>query len=115
MPDVQFPRRIAKLKPRKQSNTCPAHRAWVRKHSCSVPGCARMPIEAAHVRKDTHAGLSLKPSDRWVISLCAHHHREQHNVGERAFERRYSIDLAALAQEFARRSPHHTKLLRSGL
>jgi hypothetical protein len=45
-----------------------------------------------------------------VISLCVLHHREQHLVGEAAFERKHCVDLAHLASEFARRSPHWRKL-----
>jgi hypothetical protein len=52
----------------------------------------------------------MKPSDRWTISLCAFHHRQQHDIGEIAFEDKYSICLSELAKEFARRSPHWQKL-----
>lgn len=90
--------------------SCPGHRAWVRKHHCSVPGCDRRPIECAHVRRGTGGGMGLKPPDRWVVSLCSHHHAEQHRLGERRFEQRYQIELAALAREFARRSPHRKTL-----
>jgi hypothetical protein len=62
------------------------------------------------VRKGTDGGQGLKPSDRWAISLCREHHAEQHRIGETAFEKRYGFDLLALAQEFARRSPHWAKL-----
>lgn len=55
----------------------------------------------------------MKPSDRWAVSLCAMHHREQHRIGEPAFERRYGVDLRSLAAEFARRSPHWLKLRRA--
>ena len=65
-----------------------------------------LPIECAHVRCGTDGGKALKPSDRWTLSLCRCHHAEQHHIGERAFEKRYGLDLLALAQEFARRSPH---------
>lgn len=54
--------------------------------------------------------MGLKPTDRWVVGLCAQHHREQHDVGEDVFEKQYAIDLAALAVEFVRRSPHREKL-----
>jgi hypothetical protein len=53
--------------------------------------------------------MALKPSDKWVISLCPDHHREQHQIGEPEFERRYGICLADLASEFSRRSPHRAK------
>ena len=89
---------------------CPAHRAWVRRHHCSVPGCDQLPVECAHVRTGTDGGTALKPSDCWVISLCRRHHAEQHRIGETAFAKRYGLDLIELAQEFCRRSPHADKL-----
>jgi hypothetical protein len=55
-------------------------------------------------------GISLKPSDQWTVSLCHQHHREQHLVGEKAFQSRYAIDLYELAMEFKRRSPHRKVL-----
>ena len=85
--------------------SCPTHRAWVRKHHCSVPGCLVLPIECAHVRRGTDGGTSLKPSDRWSISLCADHHREQHGLGEATFEQKYGLDLVELAKALAERSP----------
>ena len=110
MLEIRFPRRLPKSKTQRRQLSCPAHRSWVRKHACSVRGCLGTPIEAAHVRIGTHAGVGRKPSDRWVISLCVFHHREQHEVGERSFARKHSIDLTSLAEEFARRSPHRSKL-----
>lgn len=50
--------------------------------------------------------MGLKPSDRWSLSLCRQHHAEQHRVGEPAFEQAYGIDLADIANTFARLSPH---------
>jgi hypothetical protein len=38
--------------------------------------------------------------------LCRAHHAEQHRIGERAFAVRYGVDLKALAEAFAHRSPH---------
>lgn len=52
----------------------------------------------------------MKPSDRWVVSLCWYHHREQHLIGEDAFETKYDLDLKGLSSEFVRRSPHRLKL-----
>lgn len=112
MPSVVLPRSLTTPKLKRATLTCPAHRAWVRRHHCCVPGCQRLPIEAAHVRSGTDGGLGLKPSDKWVISLCAAHHREQHQIGERAFEATHGIDLKAFAQQFACRSPHWHKLTR---
>ncbi len=89
---------------------CPAHRAWVRGHECSVPNCNGRPIECAHVRRGTGGGTSMKPSDRWCISLCADCHKYQHCIGEKSFERWAGISMKTLAEEFARKSPHWPKL-----
>lgn len=104
-----LPPRIQKPK-RESSKRCPAHRAWVRSHQCSVPGCALMPIEAAHVRIGTDGGMATKPGDAWCISLCRDHHTQQHNMGERSFEAAHKIDMKALAQAFAKASPHRSRL-----
>ena len=95
----------------REERSCPGHRAWVRRHHCIVPGCLVSQIECAHVRRGTDGGVGLKPSDRWTVSLCRTHHAEQHRVGEQEFERRYGLDLARLASEFARLSPHRRQLL----
>ena len=107
----QFPKRLERERTRQPPDReCAAHRAWVRRHHCCVPGCFDRPIDCAHVRRDTDGGTGLKPSDRWIISLCRAHHIEQHQVGEAAFERQYGIDLRELAIAFARRSPHRRRL-----
>lgn len=94
----------------------PAHRAWVRLHGCIVPGCDRLPIECAHIRKgvpaDEAGGVGIKPHDRWCVSMCGGpggHHAEQHTLGEKTFASKYGLDLVALAREFARQSPHRAK------
>jgi hypothetical protein len=107
---ARLPRYIKPTKAVLEARSCPAHRAWVRRHACCVPSCSRHPVECAHVRGGTDGGVALKPSDQWAISLCAHHHAEQHMIGEREFERRYGICLIDLASEFARRSPHRGRL-----
>src|SRR6478672_12962551 len=108
MPELRFPRQLPS---KRNSRTCAAHRAWVRRHRCCVRGCVGLPIECAHVRSGTDGGLGLKPSDRWTISLCRSHHLEQHEIGETAFEARYELNLRELAGEFSRRSPYRIKML----
>ena len=110
MANVHLPPRIVRERLALSPRSCPAHRAWVRKHRCSVPSCLAGPIECAHVRSGTDGGCALKPSDRWTISLCRAHHAEQHRIGELAFEKLYELDLIALAQAFAARSPHRRLL-----
>lgn len=110
MPELVFPRELSKPRPKPTVRSCLGHRVWVRRHACCVRGCGRSPIESAHVRGGADGGIGMKPSDRWTISLCAYHHLEQHSIGEREFEDRYSLDLTGLAIEFARRSPFRCKL-----
>lgn len=107
-----LPRRLPRVDKRRVPRVCAAHRRWVRSHHCCVPECRRAPIECAHVRSGTGGGVGLKPSDRWVISLCRFHHQEQHELGETRFEARHGISLRDLATLFARRSPNWQKLAR---
>src|SRR5690349_7683781 len=107
MPELRFPQCLPREQPKKKtSRTCAGHRAWVRRHRCSVPGCKQLPIECAHVRTGTNGGLDLRPSDRWCVSMCRDHHTEQHKIGEAAFEVRYEVDLTELARHFAKISPY---------
>ena len=100
-----LPKRIAK-KPRREAQVrCPAHRAWVRSHTCSISGCDGRPIECAHVRIGTDGGTGLKPGDGFCLSLCSTHHRESHSLGEESFERKHGLDLKKLAAKFAAASP----------
>lgn len=82
----------------------PRHRKFVRSHACSVPGCADGPIVFAHIRTAENAGTGIKPADWHGVSLCDGHHQESHR-GEKTFQRKYRIDLKAIAREFANKSP----------
>lgn len=108
---MALPRRLDQKSHRENAGKrSPGHCNFVRSHECSVPGCGGRPIEVAHVRTGTGGGMAVKPSDRWVISLCRDHHSEQHRIGERSFETAAGINMKALAEEFARQSPHWPKL-----
>lgn len=51
-----------------------------------------MPIEAAHVRLGSGAGLGQKPDDFRAVPLCGGlggHHSVQHRQGEETFWRTY--------------------------
>ena len=88
----------------------PQHLAWIRGHECVLNGLACMGrLEAAHVRTGTDGGTSVKPSDSWTLPLCSYHHLLQHNMGETNFERRYGINMKAIASELWQRSPHRRK------
>jgi hypothetical protein len=47
--------------------------------------------------------MGQKPDDWRVVSLCAEHHRRQHNIGEQYFWR--GIDVEVLIDEFCAASP----------
>lgn len=105
---MALPRRIPKQRNRSERWRSQAHCNFVRSHECVVPGCDRRPIEVAHVRSGSDAGLGRKPSDYFTVSMCGGpmgHHSEQHRIGEGPFERKHGIDLHALAAEFAAASP----------
>lgn len=109
---MALPRRIPKQKNRSERWRSPAHCNFVREHECCVPGCTNRPIEVAHVRNGSDAGMGRKPSDFYTISLCSHHHAEQHGIGEVSFANWYKIDLHALANEFAEASPKAAEIRR---
>lgn len=107
---MALPARIDRKSHREDVNRrSPAHRAWVRGHACCACG-SQAGIECAHVRDGTGGGMSMKPSDRWCISLCRNCHHEQHTIGEASFGRKHGINMKALAIEFAKASPHAPKL-----
>ena len=87
-----------------------SHLKWIRGHECAVDWHLHIGrTEAAHVRTATDGGTSLKPSDCWTIPLCAMHHAEQHQIGERTFELRYKIPMRSIAEQLWAKSPHRRK------
>lgn len=84
------------------------YRAWVAGFECAIAGknghvCVAKSV-AAHTRTGTDGCKGEKPSDWWCIPLCDNlmgsgAHPEQHNIGEAAFERKYGIDMKAIAQQ----------------
>lgn len=49
--------------------------------------------------------MGIKPHDGFGISMGSGHHREQHQIGQKAFQDKYNFNMMALAAEFRRRSP----------
>jgi hypothetical protein len=98
-----LPARIPKPKKRASRWRSQAHCNFVRSHQCCVHGCVGRPIEVAHVRLGSGAGVGQKPDDFRCVSLCRDHHAEQHRVGEKTFWEGWSVEL--LIREFNRASP----------
>lgn len=88
-----------------------AHLQWVRGHCCCACG-AVFNIQAAHVRIGTDGGIGMKPTDAFVIPLCAACHQRQHDIGERSFEIEARINMLKIAAELAGKSPHLARLKR---
>jgi hypothetical protein len=103
-----LPRRIPKPTKRASRWRSQAHAAFVRGHECCVPGCNGRPIEFAHVRMGSGAGIGQKPDDWRGVSLCAEHHRRQHNIGEEAFWRK--LDPEGLIADFIKESPRRHQI-----
>ena len=87
----------------------PRHRRFVRGFVCV---CAKTHgeecsgrIEAAHWRSAANSGTGIKPGDPYLAPLCSAHHREQHQIGQPAFERKYGINLEKICRELAMHSP----------
>lgn len=107
---MALPRRIPKPAKRASRWRSQAHANFVRSHECCVPGCTARPIEFAHVRNGSGAGMGQKPDDFRGVSLCAEHHRRQHSIGEQYFWR--GIDVEALIAEFCANSPKAGEIAR---
>lgn len=98
-----LPRRIPKPAKRASRWRSQAHCNFVRSHGCCVEGCTGRPIEVAHVRNGSGAGMGQRPDDFRTVSLCRDHHAEQHRVGEETFWKGRAVSL--LIEEFCRASP----------
>jgi len=103
-----LPRRIPKPQKRASRWRSQAHCSFVRSHGCCWNGCDGRPIEVAHVRNGSSAGIGQKPDDWRTVSLCAFHHSQQHRVGEATFWS--GIDVEALIAEFIKASPRRAQI-----
>lgn len=84
-----------------------AHCTHVRGYACSVCG-ATAPIEVAHVRLGSGAGMGQKPDDHRVVSLCKDCHARQHQEGERTFWK--GRDVEGLIAAFVKASPRRQQI-----
>jgi len=64
------------------------HLRHVRSHYC-INCDASAPIEAAHVRLGSGAGMGQKPDDYIAVALCKTCHDLQHTMGEQSFWEAY--------------------------
>lgn len=91
--DVPIPRKKRTSKMRHQKRG-PArnwkYRAWIR----TLPSCVsgRTGCEAAHTGAD--GGMRQKASDYSCVPLTPEEHREYHQIGKQAFERKHGVCFA---------------------
>lgn len=105
---VPMPRKIPKERKRASRWRSQAHCNHVRSHACSWNGCDQRPIEVAHVRIGSGAGIGQKPDDWRAVSLCQFHHAQQHRVGEATFWK--GFDVEALIEAFIASSPRRQEI-----
>jgi len=61
------------------------HLNYIRSLPCCI--CGGIDVDAAHIRIGSighgkrNTGMQEKPSDKWTVPLCRHHHEEQHKAG----------------------------------
>lgn len=88
---------MTELRQRQPRERDEKHLDFIRSLPCCICG-DNTSTEAAHIRTGSighgkrSTGMQEKPSDKWSLPLCNHHHREQHTMNEMAFWKRYGID-----------------------
>lgn len=113
---VSILQRIPKHAKRTARFKSQAHLAHVRKHACVNCG-ATAPIEAAHVRTGSDAGMGRKPSDYFAVPLCGGMdgcHQRQHTFGEDSFWLAYrgmtGHAVSDVIEELIRTSPRRAEI-----
>lgn len=119
LPASAFERRAQNSRKADESRVFEAHERWIRKLPCAIlelghKGCGEGPlmgrIQACHVDRASLKGMGLKAPSYFLIPMCAQHHMESDGrlkaSGVKTFQRKYSVDLYELAQQYAAKSPH---------
>ena len=84
-----------------------AYLQWLRTQPCCICG-DNTSVEAAHLRMGSinddkrETGMGEKPSDKWALPLCGHHHRMQHSMREATFWQIHGLDPVALCMRYHR-------------
>lgn len=84
--------------PKPQRVRDPDYLDWIRTRPCLLfllpgGGCTWGDSDPAHVKSRGAGG-----GDDTVVPLCRKHHREQHQLGVKSFERKYGLDLQGEAR-----------------
>jgi hypothetical protein len=96
-PPRKTPRKWSPRKPPKAWK----YRCWIRTLPSMISGIEGPGlIEAAHTGLD--AGMALKSSGYSCVPLTLEEHREYHQIGRKAMERKYGVSFADTAKELNR-------------
>ena len=82
-------RRNRKRRARRYEEEFGARADFARGFPCVVRGCDDWPTQAAHVKSRGAGGKAASN----IVSLCAEHHQQQHQIGILTFEARHELDL----------------------
>jgi hypothetical protein len=112
-----LPARIARKEKRESRWKSTVHRNWIRGFTCCRCGSSG-PIEVAHVRIGSNAGMGQKPDDWRTVPLCGGEqgcHALQHRMGERTFwdthEKETGQDVESLIEAFCKASPKAREIM----
>lgn len=75
------------LSPKPQRIEDEQYRAFVRKHPCLITG------QDAQAHHFLTGGMGTKGSDYATVPLSPEAHRELHDIGQKAFQEKYDVDL----------------------
>ena len=76
---------VGSTKQRRPRERDDKHLAFIRGLKCCV--CGAQGVDPAHIRSASaihgkrETGGAEKPSDKWTVPLCRHHHDQQHAAG----------------------------------
>jgi hypothetical protein len=99
-----------KVRPHKRIHRGPIRdkkfRSFVRTFPCCA--CGYFKSQAAHTGTD--GGASQKAADRTCAPLCFKCHRNYHDIGRKAFERRYGISFSVIVSDLNARYERRSQL-----
>ena len=105
-------RKLPKVPKRSSRYRSQAHCSHIRSHACVVCD-ASAPIEVAHVRLGSGAGMGQKPDDWHAVPLCGGPegcHPKQHRMGEETFWREAGKDPQAIIEALIATSPKRREI-----
>lgn len=92
-------------KPKRESRfRSQRHCTHIRQHACAACD-SDGPIEVAHYRLGSGAGMGQKPHDYLATPLCKPCHSAQHTMGEETFWREEGKEPHAIIDALIRTSP----------